>query len=54
MGEVGETGAEDRRRLPLVECKEVDDLLINGFSSLRGAMGDELDGASRIQPHPTG
>ena len=51
MGEVGETGADDRRR---IECNDVDDLLINGFSSFLGAMGDELEGASLIHPHPTG
>jgi hypothetical protein len=42
------------RLLPLPPVNVVEDRLICGFSSLRGAMGDELDGASRIHPHPIG
>lgn len=44
----------DDRLLPLPPVKEVEDRLICGLSSLRGAAGDELEGASRIHPHPTG
>lgn len=44
----------DDRRLPLPPVNDVEDRLIWGLSSFRGAAGDELEGASRIHPHPTG
>jgi len=53
VGEMGDTGAEDRRLVGPPLEREVDERRTSGLSSFCGTTGEELDGAKRIQPHPT-